>query len=225
VNALALGARLGFLRLRSRAALGAVLIAALVVSLVTLIERLHDRALAVDRALSAAAFGLCLPLLCFVCFELALGRGNIGGAVAPLARHGQPRPALASGLIAAAAAASAAGGVLLGGLAVVLGQRLGHPRFVSDLLAVVWIGALSAAAYTGLFALGSRFRRGRLWLLVGDWILGSGSGLLALPWPRGHTRNLLGFTPVLEVSQPSAALALFLLVFAGFFLAARSLPR
>ncbi len=225
MKAITLGARLGWLRLRSRAVLAAGLLAAVVVSLVTTIERLHDRALAVDRALSGAAFGLCLPLLCFVCFELALERGNLGAAVAPLARHGQPRPALASGLIASAAATSAASGVLLGVLTVVLGQRLSHPRFVSDLLAVVWIGALSGAAYTGLFALGSRFRRGRLWLLVGDWLLGSGTGLLALPWPRGHTRNLLGFEPVLELSQPSAALALFLLIFCGFLLATRSLAR
>jgi hypothetical protein len=154
-----------------------------------------------------------------------LGRGDLRRAVAPLARHGQPRPTLASGLLAAAAAASAAGGAGLGLLAVMISERFGHPRFASDLLAVVWIGALAGAAYSGLFALASRWRRGRLWLLVGDWLLGSGSGLLALPWPRGHARNLLGFTPVLELTQPSAVLALLLLLLAGFFVATRSLPR
>jgi hypothetical protein len=108
---------------------------------------------------------------------------------------------------------------------VVLSERPGHPRFIPDLIAVVWIGALAGAAYTGLFALASRFRRGRLWLLVGDWLLGSGTGFLALPWPRGHARNLLGFSPVLELTQPSAALALLLLIVAGFFVATRGLAR
>jgi hypothetical protein len=55
--------------------------------------------------------------------------------------------------------------------------------------------------------------------------LGSGTGFLALPWPRGHARNLLGFAPVLELSQASAALALLLLLLAGFFVATRSLAR
>lgn len=225
MNAYALGARLGLSRLRTRTALAAGVVALVVVSLVSLIERLQDRALAVDRSLSGAAFGLCLPLLCYACFELGLGRNDLTRAVAPLARHGQPRPALASGLIATIAATSAACGALLGVLAVVLSQRPGHPRFVSDLIAVVWIGALAGAAYTGLFTLGSRWRRGRLWLLVGDWLLGSGTGFLALPWPRGHARNLLGFAPVLELSQASAALALLLLLLAGFFVATRSLAR
>lgn len=221
----ALGVRLGFERLRSRSALLASLLAVIVVALVSAIERAHDRALAADRSLAGAVFGLALPLLSYVCFELAVARGDLTGAVAPLARHGSPRPTLASGLLAAVAGASAIGGSLLAGVAVLLSRPLGHPRFFADLSSVLWIGALTGAAYAGLFALGSRFRRGRPWLLVGDWLLGSGSGLLALFWPRGHARNLLGFEPVLGFSQPSAALCLLLLLAAGFFVSTRSVAR
>jgi hypothetical protein len=132
---------------------------------------------------------------------------------------------VASGVVATIAVTSAVGGALIAALAVLFGKPLGHPRFGADLLAVLWIGALTGAAYAGLFAIASRFRRGRLWLLIADWLLGSGTGLLALPWPRGHARNLLGLQPVLELGQASAALALFLLIFSGFFVATRSLPR
>jgi hypothetical protein len=229
LNALALGARLGLVRLRTRPLYAMIALAFAVVAVVSLLESLRDRSLAADRALSGAAFGLCLPLLCFACFEpcfeLALARSDLGGAVAALSRHGQPRPLLARGLIASAASINALSGAALGVLAVMLGQGFGHPRFLSDLVAVAWIGALTGAAYTGLFALASRWRRGRWWLLIADWLLGSGTGLLALPWPRGHARNLLGFTPVLELTQPSATLALFLLVCAGLFLTTQGLKR
>jgi hypothetical protein len=224
-GAYALGARLGLARLQRRPALVALLLAVLAVAIVSLLERADDRTLAVDRSLSGVAFGLALPLFSYACFELIVARTDLRQAVASLARHGQPRPALASGLLASGAAASALGGALLGALAVVFSQSFGHSRFAADLVAVLWIGALTGAAYIGLFALASRFRRGRPWLLVADWLLGSGTGFLALPWPRAHARNLLGFEPAVGLSQPSAVFCLLLLVVGGFFVASRGLQR
>jgi hypothetical protein len=221
----ALGVRLGFLRLRTRTVAASVAVSALLVVVVSLLERVQQRSQAVDNALAGAVFGLCVPVLCYVCFEYALDKSPLGSAVSPLARHGHPRPTIATGLIAAAAAGSALLSAMLGVLAVVLTHQAGSPRLIADLAAVTWIGALTGAAYSGLFALGSRLRRGRLWLLIADWLLGSGTGLLALPWPRGHARNLLGFAPVLELGQASAALALLLLVAAGFVVATRAVAR
>jgi len=224
MNALTSGARLGFERLRSRVLLVLALLALVSASVVALLERFHDASLATDRTLSGVVFGLCLPLFCYASFELGAARSDLGSAIAPLARHGLPRPALAQGLVLGVAVQNALFSAVLGALCVLL-TRSHHPRLASDLFAVVWIAALTAFAYTGLFTAGSAFRRGRLLLLLGDWFLGSGSGLFALPWPRGHARNLLGFSPVLELSQASALALLLALGAGGMLLGTRHLPR
>jgi hypothetical protein len=50
--------------------------------------------------------------------------------------------------------------------------------------------------------------QGRTWLLVADFLLGAGDSFLALPWPKGHIRNLLGGSAVLELSQLAALMAM-----------------
>jgi hypothetical protein len=203
-------------------AFGAALLA---VTLIALFERVEERAYAVDRTLTGVAFGLSLPLYCFALAELATSRATLFDAVGPLSRHGLPRPALAQGLLGSTLALSALGGLLFGLAAVLVTRGPFDPHFARDALATSWIGALAGAAYSGLFALGSAFRRGRLWLLLGDWLLGAGTGFLALPWPRGHVRNLVGYSPVLDLSQPAAALVLTLLAVLGSLVASRRLPR
>jgi len=67
-------------------------------------------------------------------------------------------------------------------------------------------------AYVSLFSLGSCLgARGRFVFLVADWLLGSGSSLLAAPWPRAHLRNLLGLEPVAGMSQGASTVALLIL--------------
>ncbi len=226
MNAHACGARLGFERTRSRVLVVFGVLALALAAVVALLELAHDRSSATDRTLSGVVFGLCLPLYCYASFELAVMRGNLSSAIAPFARQGLARPALAQGLVAGVALQNAVFGALLAMLSVLLTRGYGHhPRLVTDLVSVSWIAALTAVAYTGLFAVGSALRRGRLLLLIGDWFLGSGTGLLALPWPRGHARNLLGFSPVLELTQASAAALLLALGLGGLLLGTRHLPR
>jgi hypothetical protein len=225
ISAYAAGARLGWTRLWSRATFASFGAALGAVALIALFERVEDRALAVDRTLTGAAFGLAVPLYCFALAELATSRATLFDAVGPLSRHGLPRPPLAQGLIGSTLVLSALGGLVFGLVAVLVTRGPSDPRFARDLVAVSWIGALGGAGYAGLFALGSTFRRGRLWLLLADWLLGAGTGFLALPWPRGHVRNLLGYSPVLDLSQPAAAFALVLLALLGSLIASRRLPH
>jgi hypothetical protein len=100
-------------------------------------------------------------------------------------------------------------------LSAVIATRFpADPRLGADLLACSWIALVAGAAYAAWFALGSTLGRsggGRGWALVLDWLFGAGASLAALPWPRGHTRNLLGAEPVLGMPQWSATVALFLL--------------
>jgi hypothetical protein len=224
-NAYAAGARLGWARLWTRPSLATFGAALVAVTLVALFERVDERAFAVDRALTGVVFGLSLPLYCFALAELVTSRQTLFDAVGPLSRHGLPRPELAQGMLGSTLALSALGGLVFGLLAVVITRGPSDPLLGRDLLATSWIGPLAGAAYAGLFALGSTFRRGRLWFLLGDWLLGAGTGFLALPWPRGHVRNLLGYAPVLDLSQAAAALALALLALLGSLVASRRLPR
>jgi hypothetical protein len=223
MSAHVLGTRLAWGRLRSRPTLLSFGFALILIALVALFERLYERAFAVDRTLTGVVFGLCVPLYCYALFEIATGRDTLLGSITALSRQGAPRPALAAGLIATTMALAAAGSALLGVSAVMLTRGASDPRLVADAGSVAWIGALGGAGYAGAFALGSSFRRGRLWFLLADWLLGASTGFLALPWPRGHIRNLLGYSPVLDLSQRSAALALLVLIITAF-LASRRLP-
>ena len=109
---------------------------------------------------------------------------------------------------------------MLTALAAASARGFADPAFVSDVFASLWSGALGGAGYAGLFAVASLFaRRGRIAALVLDWLLGSGAGALALPWPRGHARNLFGGEPVLDGSQAFAAFVLVALAVTGILVA------
>lgn len=184
---------------------------ALGLAALTTAAALHERSSDVhgaDRALLGFASSLVVPLVCYAVSECAHGRAPSMTAIAALARHGADRHRLALGMQLVLVATSA---VLTAALAViaVLAASTARAGLAADLYACTWGGALIGAAYAGLFALGSSWgRRGRLWLFFGDWIFGSGSGFFALPWVRGHARNLLGGAPVLDTSQGVAAAAL-----------------
>lgn len=169
---------------------------------------------AVDQTLSGPVFGVALPLLvCFAMGQLTEHEG-FARATYSMGRYGASRRRVALGLILLAVLIGAFSGSLLGGLAVALTRSLDEPAGLLDLATTAWIGALGGAAYGTLFALGTALDargRGRLVLLVADWLLGSGVSVVAVPWPRGHLQNLLGATPVLGMPQWSATLVLAIL--------------
>jgi hypothetical protein len=211
------------LRLRSWWVLSAFFAAGVVIT--GLLERSREPAFAADRTLLGATFGVALPIFCYALFGVVHRSAPTLVLFEPLARHGANRRALSLGLFATLAAVTAGAGALFGIIAVFAARGTGDARLASDALACTWSGASIGVAYVGMFAAGSLWgRNGRLVLFIVDWLLGSGTGLLALPWPRGHARNLLGGEAVLELSQGSALLLLWLIGALGVAIFARRVP-
>jgi hypothetical protein len=201
------GVELGAARLREPGAAGAGVLALSFVIGVALLERAQGALGAADRALSGGAFGLALPLFCYFLVTRACASGTLREAVWPLARHGVDGRRLALGLAVLPALAGAAFAAISALGVVLITRGLGDAAWLGDSVTSVWIGVVSAVAYVvallGASAVGKR-GQGRIWLLGADFLLGAGSSLLALPWPKGHVRNLLGGAPVLELSQIAA---------------------
>jgi hypothetical protein len=148
-------------------------------------------------------------------FENVLERSDATALVSPLARHGADARTATFGLVVSLALACALAGLAFALVSLLattgFGARLGE-----ELFPCAWSGALAGFAYAGLFALGSRFNRlGRVAVLLGDWLLGAGSGIFAMPWPRAHVRSLLGGEPVLDLPQLSALAFLLAIACAG----------
>lgn len=210
-----LGLSLGATRLSRRTLWVLLSLGLLLVLCVGALERMTEPSYSLDRTLLGVAFGLALPLYCYWVFESALDRRGLLGLVSPLTRHGADARMLSFGLVIALTAACALAGLVfaLGALLATVGFG---SAFLRELVPCVWGGALAGCAYAGLFALASRFQRiGRVAVLLGDWLLGSGSGVFALPFPRGHVRSLFGGEAVLDLSQLNALSFLVLIAFAG----------
>jgi hypothetical protein len=217
------GIELGFERLRAPGTLGACVLALAFELGVALLERAQGSLGASDRALSGGAFGLALPLLCYFLVVRACGARSLREAVLPLARHGLDRRPLVLGLAVAPAVVAAVFAAFSGVAVVLLTRGLHDASWWRDALTSLWIGAVSGGAYVAMFIGASAFGRhgrGRVWLLAADFLLGAGSSLLALPWPKGHVRNLLGGSPVLEMSQFAALIVLLGMSFAFLSIAA-----
>jgi hypothetical protein len=187
--------------------------------------------LAQAHVLRGAVFGLVLPLVAFVLSERA--GGTLAGFLRlPWARYGADRRAMALGRLAVMLLTSAGIGVALALVGFVL-TRLGSGALAppaplaSELLALIWLGVAGGAAYAALFAAASLWGRhwGRAALLLADWLLGSGVGAAALPFPRSHLRALLGGSPVLELGDWSSSSALVVIIVAGAALYAARVPR
>jgi hypothetical protein len=177
-----------------------------------------------NHALLGFTLPIVLPLACLGVLEGVYGREQSAFLTEPLARHGADRHRLALGATLVAVVVCAALGSALC-LFAALAARAPSLHALQDFYASAWGGALAGAAYAGLFALGSvRGRHGRVWLLFGDWLFGSGSGAFALPWVRGHARSLLGGDPVLAAPQGFAAAALASIVVLCVFVVARRGP-
>ena len=188
---------------------------------VALLERAQGLLGAADRALLGGAFGVALPLLCYFLVGQACTGASLRDVLLPLARHGLDRRTLTLGLALPTAIAGAVFGGLGGALVVLFTRSSGDPRFLGDVWTSLWIGTVSGAAYVAAFIGASAFGRrgrGRTWLLAADFLLGAGDSFLAFPWPKGHVRNLLGGSAVLELSQLGALLALLGTSFAFLWL-------
>jgi hypothetical protein len=182
------------------------------------------------RLLQAIAFGLVLPLSAFA------ASSRLGGRLPELmasgwARYGGDRRRYAFGRQALAAALPGAITAVAGLLAIGLGSAVSAPSVelpvsVSNLLTVIWIAVMGAVAYATCFGLAQLYagRTGGTLFLIGDWLFGSGTSALALPWPRAHLRALLGGTPAFELSPRDAALCLAVIALTASLLYARRLP-
>lgn len=178
---------------------------------VALLERAAGRIGAADRALLGGAFGLALPLLAYVVVTRICEGESLSQAVSPLSRHGLDRRSLSFGLALPVAAWLGAFGLLSGVLVVSITRGPGDQHWLGDATTSAWIGACAGIAYTlALFGASSwgKRGRGRIWLLAVDFFFGASDSALALPWPRGHLRNLLGGSAVLQLPQWSAVLLL-----------------
>ncbi len=183
----------------------------LFVSIVALLERQAVPSIAADHTLTGAAFGVALPLLGLALLERLCGGTSLEASLVPFVRFGANRRNAAVTLVALMMLALGVCGAVLGSLAVVLSRGLSDPGLMQDLFATAGVGLQAGVAYASWFGLGSTLGRrgqGRIYLLVVDWIFGSGSAILALPWPRGHIRNLLGAEPVLGFSQAESSIFL-----------------
>jgi hypothetical protein len=188
---------------------------------VALLERAQGAVGATDRALSGGAFGIALPLVGYFLVARVSAGTSLRGALSPLARHGMDRRALTLGLSIPPMLLAAAFAAISSVIVVLVTRGLGDPRLAADAFTSFWIGLVSGTAYVAAFIGASAFGRhgqGRVWLLVADFLLGAGDSFLALPWPKGHVRNLLGGSAVLELSQLGALFALIGTSFAFLWL-------
>jgi len=183
------------------------------------------------RLLGGVVFGLVLPLLAFGV------SGRLGGGVRALmlaswARYGGNRQGYALGQQALAALLTAGIATVLALLALGLGSAMAAPgREVplsfANVLAVVWVSALGSLAYVAAFAAAQAYwgNAGRVAVLIGDWVFGTGASLLALPWPRAHLGALLGARAPMGLEPRISALCLVAIALITTVAYARRVPR
>lgn len=210
MSAVGLGVGLAATRFRRASSVAAVGAAFAFVALDAVMERSVSHSAAVDDVLFGAVFGIAIPVLAYLASERASDGTRLEDSVADLGRHGADRRHVALGLLLAVAALAGAAGAGLALLGTVLAHG-GQPWTTAG------IGALGGATYAAWFGAASTVGRrgqGRFWALALDWLLGSGTTVLALPWPRGHLSNLLGAEPILSMPAWSASLTLIALALA-----------
>ena len=182
------------------------------------------------RLLAGVAFGLVLPLVAFA------ASARVGGRLRDLmtmswARYGGNRRVFALGRVALVALGGGALTASIGVLALWLGSATAAPTLELppswvNLLTLTWVALLGAASYTTAFSAAHLYagNAGRVLFLIADWLLGSSTGALALPWPRAHLRTLLGGTAPLSLETHDAALCLLAITIVATFLYTRRLP-
>lgn len=214
MSGMIIGLALARERLRGAASWLTLALGLITVTAIAMLERQSDALSAPDDVLSGAAFGIALPLFAYFVSERACDGRRLDRGVDGIARYGTNRRAALLGVLLGSALGSALCGALLAIFAVFGAHALHSNALLSDLRASVGIAWLAGAVYALYFGAASLFGKrggGRKWALIIDFVLGAGSSSLAVPWPRGHVRNLVGGLPVVELSQTSAWLALVLI--------------
>ncbi len=171
-----------------------------------------DPSSSADSTLVSVTIGIVVPLLAFALVARAFP-SRLERALGPVARHGADRWLSLAGASTPALGVCILSGAMLAAITRLLGGSLSNPG-VADVVTCSWIGGLSGLAYGAWFILassvGSR-AQGRWIALIVDWLFGIGTGVLALPWPRAHLRNLLGGAPPMQLDQWHASGVLALL--------------
>jgi hypothetical protein len=228
MNGFGLGALLALERLRSFGALLVLLLSCAAVYALGVIERSRDAASAADAVLGGAVFGIALPILAYLLCERVCAGQQLARSVDVIARHGSDRRALVLGLLLGSALCMALVAALLTTAALLGARAPSSSAFLHDLRISVGIALLAGEVYALWFGVASLFGKrggGRECALIVDFLLGASSSLLAMPLPRGHVRNLLGGTPVHDLSQPSAWLALGVIGVISLTLSALRTPQ
>jgi hypothetical protein len=181
--------------------------------------------------LEGVTFGLVLPLLSFALSNrIDAGLDALMGSL--WVRYGLGRRAFALGRLAFPLALTSAVVSLVGSLALGLGAASSDPSLgLGASLGTSWgallgCALLAAAAYTACLALAQLLGGawGRALFLLGDWLLGTGDSLAALPWPRAHVRSLLGGDTVFDMAPASSGLWLAALTLTCLLLYVRKIP-
>lgn len=213
MKAVELGFKQGVLRLRTPPGLVPVLLAAGALCAAVAGAGPERGSAAADRALEAAAFGVTFPLLAFLAAEVSASNARLDRAARGLTRHGLSARLAGAGLALALGAALVAAALLVTACSLFGAYAMTDSRLWNDLARTIPIATLAGSAYAAWYWLASSFGAkggGRKWFLISDWVFGTTSGWLSLPFPRGHVRNLLGGAPVLELGQ-SASFGVLLL--------------
>lgn len=211
MNGVWLGAQLARERLRGPAAPLVLALGACAAYALAVLARHGGASRAADSTLQGPVFGVALPLFAYLVLERVCDAQRLDRSVDCLTRYGTDRRAALLGVLLTSALSVALGTAVLTLAALVGAHSLHDASLVSDTRASLGVALFAGAVYALWFGAASLLGKhggGRQWALVLDFVLGTGSSALAAPWPRGHTRNLLGGTPVLELSQHSAWLAL-----------------
>ena len=228
------GARAGWLGWRWGWPCAAVAVATLGLLVASLLEaqvRSEAAHASVVRVrLSGLVFGLAIPLLALV-IGSRMGPHRKDLMRAPGVRWGFNRRGYALGLAAIPTLLVGAAGSFLAGLGTVATWAITQPEgnagsAAGVLLTSALLGGAAGVIYS--VCLGAARLAwptvGTTAFLVAEWVLGSGSGFVALPWPRAHLRAMLGGHSVLDVGTLGGLLALLLIALAQPALLGRRLP-
>lgn len=212
VNGIQVGLLLARTRMRGVTAPLVLLLGTGAVFAFGVLERRANADSAADHVLTRAVFGSALPVFSYFVSERLCEGQRLDHSLLGVAGDRTARRAALLGLLSASALYLAFASAVLTVAGLLGAHTPGAPGLSHELGVSVGIALIAGVVYPLWFGAASLFGKrggGRKWALIGDFVLGAGGSLLAIPWPRGHVRNLLGGEPVLGLSQASAWLALY----------------